>query len=319
MNGNHAGYSLLSALPHPYTLPVFQGLSPNFQMVPGGSMNPACPMDFLAPLPLLFSSTLRAMGLPPLLSQCGELTEPLPPSLAGSTAVEIPQPNFQFEQPSLSSSPFRRADSRSQRMGGKWPLLRHEEASFTSSSCTEGSGEANVVDIEADWSTTESCFHETSLPERRRRMAMEGGRTEKGGAGDQVKTVEETSGSMHDTTVAKRRLEGESLSSSEAKRYRTTYSAYQTKVLEGMFEEERYISRPQRAQLAAQLQLPENTIKVWFQNRRMKEKRMSLMLPNFATGTTLYFCMVLRPDVAARANFSFVSYLQPVIPNSIFV
>ncbi|EUB64944.1 Segmentation protein even-skipped [Echinococcus granulosus] len=80
-----------------------------------------------------------------------------------------------------------------------------------------------------------------------------------------------------ETTMA-----GQMVVGRDIKRYRTTYSPYQSKVLEEVFQTERYISRPQRAQLATQLQLPENTIKVWFQNRRMKEKRQSMMLPSVA-------------------------------------
>ncbi|VDK36419.1 unnamed protein product [Taenia asiatica] len=76
--------------------------------------------------------------------------------------------------------------------------------------------------------------------------------------------------------------EGQTVVGGDPKRYRTTYSPYQSKILEEVFQTERYISRPQRAQLATQLQLPENTIKVWFQNRRMKEKRQSMMLPSIA-------------------------------------
>ncbi|KAM7540298.1 hypothetical protein Aperf_G00000022738 [Anoplocephala perfoliata] len=70
--------------------------------------------------------------------------------------------------------------------------------------------------------------------------------------------------------------------STDRKRYRTTYTPYQSKVLEEVFQSERYISRPQRSQLAHRLHLPENTIKVWFQNRRMKEKRQAMMLPSIA-------------------------------------
>ncbi|VDM27801.1 unnamed protein product [Hydatigera taeniaeformis] len=56
--------------------------------------------------------------------------------------------------------------------------------------------------------------------------------------------------------------EGQMVAGGDPKRYRTSYSPYQSRILEEVFQTERYISRPQRAQLATQLQLPENTIKV---------------------------------------------------------
>ncbi|CDS40337.1 homeobox protein even skipped [Echinococcus multilocularis] len=62
---------------------------------------------------------------------------------------------------------------------------------------------------------------------------------------------------IKETTMA-----GQMVVGRDIKRYRTTYSPYQSRVLEEVFQTERYISRPQRAQLATQLQLPENTIKV---------------------------------------------------------
>ncbi|KAK4469883.1 hypothetical protein MN116_007390 [Schistosoma mekongi] len=68
----------------------------------------------------------------------------------------------------------------------------------------------------------------------------------------------------------------------QSKRYRTSYSERQIELLEKTYQLDRYINRPQRAKLSIELNLPENTIKVWFQNRRMKEKRQALMLPTVA-------------------------------------
>ncbi|XP_061704456.1 protein tramtrack, beta isoform isoform X14 [Cydia pomonella] len=59
---------------------------------------------------------------------------------------------------------------------------------------------------------------------------------------------------------------------SKQKRFRTAFSTDQLKILEEIYLASRYIDSRDRIELAQRLQIPEKALKIWFQNRRMKEK-----------------------------------------------
>lgn len=62
------------------------------------------------------------------------------------------------------------------------------------------------------------------------------------------------------------------------KRSRAAFTHAQVFELERRFSQQRYLSGPERADLAQALKLTETQVKIWYQNRRYKTKRKQLQL-----------------------------------------
>ena len=73
--------------------------------------------------------------------------------------------------------------------------------------------------------------------------------------------------------VKKERTAGAKAGSAEEKRPRTAFTSEQLARLKSEFNENRYLNEKRRQDLANELQLHENQIKIWFQNKRAKIKK----------------------------------------------
>ncbi|KAL0881613.1 hypothetical protein ABMA27_001439 [Loxostege sticticalis] len=98
------------------------------------------------------------------------------------------------------------------------------------------------------------------------------------------------------------------------KRLRTAFSTEQVQVLEKTYFERRYVDAQKRRQLAQTLNIGERSIKVWFQNRRMKEKRESSESSDSSTEAISLEDSPSRPlPTSPSLNQVEVSYVTPEV------
>ncbi|CAH2237787.1 jg24126 [Pararge aegeria aegeria] len=111
------------------------------------------------------------------------------------------------------------------------------------------------------------------------------------------------------------------------KRIRTAFTSQQMMELENEYARTRYLDRSRRIELSDILNLNERTIKIWFQNRRMKEKkdRTESLEENEATSTTelspenvpvqmIVYDHYPHNNMGRLPREGYVEHFQPIVP-----
>uniref|UniRef100_A0A8C0GC03 Homeobox domain-containing protein n=1 Tax=Chelonoidis abingdonii TaxID=106734 RepID=A0A8C0GC03_CHEAB len=76
---------------------------------------------------------------------------------------------------------------------------------------------------------------------------------------------------------------------------RTIYSSLQLQALNQRFQQTQYLALPERAELAAQLGLTQTQVKIWFQNKRSKYKKIMKQGSSVQEGEHLHNPASLSP------------------------
>ncbi|XP_068775318.1 homeobox protein DLX-4 [Struthio camelus] len=94
---------------------------------------------------------------------------------------------------------------------------------------------------------------------------------------------------------------------------RTIYSSLQLQALNQRFQQTQYLALPERAELAAQLGLTQTQVKIWFQNKRSKYKKIMKQGSSAPDGEHLHPC---SPGIPPLWDVPLPAKGPPLTPSS---